>query len=558
MGRLLGRPMHLALHPGGIVITPQPIDVTVPVQWAAKGVLMTQFDKDAIEHVGLVKIDLLGNRALSTVDQARQFARAAVPGSAQSDGDPATVALLQRGDTLGVTQLESPAMRHLMLQMKPAGLDDVIQSLALLRPGAAGIGMKERFIRRRAGLEEEQVIHPALAAVLGETHGLMLYEDDALRLIQALTGLPAADADRFRKRISKHQTEEEGEVLRREFLGLCARRGVPAAALGELWAQLAKFNRYSFCKSHAVSYGLIAWQAAYLKAHHPLAFWTAALNNNMGAYPRRVYVEAIKRAGIEMRLPCVNRSALEFVPEDGAIRTGLEAIAGLPNDLRLAIVRQRRQDGPYRDLADLRRRLAPGPEALATLIRSGALDFTGRSRPALVLEARLQDAWRSAVCPGKRGGPPEGGGSAPSGELFRTDPAEGWSPPDDPPERRWRDEWETLGFVLGPPLLALFRRSVPEVPGAPLIGSHEVPNHVGRLVRVRGLVATGRNVWTEDGRPIQFVTLEDEHGLAEVTLFGGTCAQVPYLTLGPYVATGVVEERFGAVTLTARRFERVE
>jgi hypothetical protein len=144
------------------------------------------------------------------------------------------------------------------------------------------------------------------------------------------------------------------------------------------------------------------------------------------------------------------------------------------------------------------------------------------------------------------------------GELFRTDPAEGWSPPDDPPERRWRDEWETLGFVLGPPLLALFRRSVPDIPGATLIGSHEVPDHVGRLVRVQGLVATGRNVWTEDGRPIQFVTLEDEHGLAEVTLFGGTCAQVPYLTLGPYVATGVVEERFGAVTLTARRFERVD
>jgi DNA polymerase III alpha subunit len=270
----------------------------------------------------------------------------------------------------------------------------------------------------------------------------------------------------------------------------------------------------------------------------------------MGAYPRRVYVEAIKRAGIAIRLPCVNRSALEFLPEAGAIRTGLEAVAGLPGELRLGIVRERERAGPYRDLADLRRRLSPGPEALGVLIRSGALDFTNRSRPALVLEARLQDAWRSAVCSGERG-------SVPRDELFRVDATEGWAPPDDPPERRWRDEWETLGFVLGPPLISLFRCPVPVVKGVPLIGSHEVPNCTGRLVRVQGLVATARNVYTEDGRPIQFVTLEDEHGLAEVTLFGGTCEQVPYLTMGPYVAMGTVEERYGAHTITARRFERL-
>jgi hypothetical protein len=142
------------------------------------------------------------------------------------------------------------------------------------------------------------------------------------------------------------------------------------------------------------------------------------------------------------------------------------------------------------------------------------------------------------------------------GELFDVDPTEGWNPPDDPPCKRWRDEWETLGFVLGPPLFLLFRREVPARKGVPLIDSRQVADHVGRLVRVQGLVATGRNVWTEDGRPIQFVTLEDEHGFVEVTLFGGTCAQVPYLTMGPYVATGVVEERNGAYTLTARNFER--
>jgi DNA-directed DNA polymerase III PolC len=586
--RLLGRPSHLSLHPGGVVITPQPIDSYAPVQWAAKGVVMTQMEKDAVEYIGLVKIDLLGNRALATVDEARSHARGAVPAAVRSDSDGATAELLRKGDTLGVTQLESPAMRHLLIQMRARGLDDVIQSLALLRPGAASIGMKDRFIRRRLGLEEPEQTHPATAALLGETHGLMLYEDDSLRLIQALTGLPAADADRFRKRIARHETDEEAEELRREFLDRCGKRGVPGEALAELWVQLAKFNRYSFCKSHAVSYGLIAWQAAYLKAHHPLAFWTAVLNNNQGAYPRRVYVEAVKRAGVEILLPCVNRSRLLFHPEEGAIRVGLEAIGSLPQALRQELLDERRGHGPYRDLGDLRRRVAIGPEALSVLIRSGALDFTGRSRPALFLEARLQDAWRSAVSPAGRGRKASGGRQPPvgcadpqqgadgsvrsagvcslrspppaplgprsPGELFSTDPAEGWSPPDDPPHKRWRDAWDTLGFVLGPPLFTLFRPSAGK--GPPLISSLQAAEYAGRLVQVQGLTATARHVFTEDGRPVQFVTLEDEYGFTEVTLFGGACEQVPYLTMGPYIATGVMEERYGALTVTARGFER--
>ncbi|MFO0877281.1 MAG: DNA polymerase III subunit alpha [Gemmataceae bacterium] len=534
--RLLGRPHHLSLHCGGIVITPQPVEDYVPVQWAAKGVRMTQFEKDAVEYIGLVKIDLLGNRALATVDEAIRHAGAGIPSSTACADDPATLALVRAGDTLGVTQLESPAMRHLLIQMRPRGLDDIIQSLALVRPGAASIGMKERFIRRRQGLEPFELTHSLLRRLLGETEGLMIYEDDALRLIQALTGLPPADADRFRKRVSKHRTDEEADELRQEFLRLCARGGNwPAEFLDELWLQLAKFNRYSFCKSHSVSYGLIAWQAAYLKAHHPVAFWAAALNNNMGAYPRRVYIEAVKRAGIPLLPPCLNRSRLQFRAEQGAIRVGLEAIAAVPAEVKDSLLEQRQRHGPYTSLADLRRRVALGPETLGVLIRAGALDFTGRNRPALVLEAHLA---RSA-------------GSG--GDLLTVDPTEGWSPPDDPPERRWRDEWDTLGFVLGPPLAQVLARPLP-ARGPAVVPSCELPAHVGRLVRVVGVVATMRHAVGQDGRLVQFVTLEDEAGLAEVTLFAGSCPQLPYLSLGPYLATGVVEERYGAVTLTARRF----
>src|SRR5262249_24340828 len=197
--------------------------------------------------------------------------------------------------------------------------------------------------------------------------------------------------DRFRKRVAKHRTEREALDLTVEFLAACDRQGTPRPVAAEMWVQLAKFNNYSFCKSHAVSYGLIAWKAATLKVRHPLPFWTAALNNNQGMYPRRVYIEAIKRAGIPLRLPCVNHSRGPFSVEDDAIRVGLDAIASLDEALRAAILTERDKHGPYRDLTDFRRRVAPGPEALALLIRCGALDFTGQPRPALFLASDLQD-----------------------------------------------------------------------------------------------------------------------------------------------------------------------
>jgi DNA-directed DNA polymerase III PolC len=582
--RLLGRPRHLSLHPGGIVITPGPIEDHAPLERAAKGVVVTQFEKEAVEQVGLVKIDLLGNRALATVDEARQWVRKGRlrieerktparssgggtrslqrwrsglvdvaprllafhppsifrrrdPGSQIPDNDPATVALLQKGDTLGVNQLESPAMRHLLVQMRPRGIEDVIQALALVRPAAASIGAKECFIRRRRRLDPVRLAHPLLERVLDETHGLMVFEDDALRLVQALTGLPAPEADRFRKRIAKHRGADEARALETEFRELCEHRGVPAAAVAEVWPQLAKFNRYSFCKSHAVSYGLIAWSAAYLKAHHPLAFWTAALNNNQGCYPQRVYVEASKRAGIPLRLPCVNRSTGPFRVEDNAIRVGLNAIAGLPEEVQTAILDERARNGPYRDLADFRGRVHPGPETLALLIRCGALDWTRRPRPALFLDADLQDRARTD-----------------GSELFAWSPAEGWTPDDYPAVQRWRDEWELLGFVVGPPLLALLRQETPADDGPPFIRSRDVAAHVGRPVRIRGVVATHRHTFTEDGRPMQFITLEDEDGLTDVTIFPGTCAPVPHLGLGPYVAAGIVEDSYGVRTVTAHHF----
>ncbi len=448
--------------------------------------------------------------------------------------DEATLRLLQAGDTLGVNQLESPAMRHLLIQLRPRGIEDVVCALALIRPGAGAVGMKGRYIQRLCGGEPVPTLPKCLEPVLLDTFGLLVYQDDALGMIRALTGLPIPDTHRFYKKATKRVNEEDDRKLAEEFRQLCLARGIPEAVIAEQWRLLTHFRRYTFCKSHAVSYALLAWQCTYAKAHRPLQFWTAVLNNNQGVYPRRVYVEALKRVGLRILLPCVNRSVRPFVPEGtDAVRTGLDAIATLPEEIKDRLLQDRQRDGPFRSLADLRRRVDPGPEALATLIRCGALDFTGRNRPDLFLETDLQP--HTAAVELFDGGPPL------------------WTPTDYNTDRRRADEWELLGFVADRPLAELFRPHLP----AGLVRSVDLPRYKGRRVRTAGLVATGRFAHTERGVEMQFITVEDEWGLMEVTLFPGTCQLVPHLTLGPYLAVGVVNEQFGVFTLTAERFTLV-
>lgn len=548
---LLGRPHHLSIHPGGVVITPRAIEDHVPLQRAPKGIVITQFEKDAVEAIGLVKIDLLGNRALSTVDESLRYAKYQVssakderqrgidfgPSSLSLDAflnDPATVALLQRGDTMGVNQIESPGMRHLLIQMRSRCLDDVIQALAVIRPGPAVGGRKEQYIRRRRGLEPISYVHPKLEPVLRNTCGLMIYEDDVLHVVQAMTGMPAASADCFRKRIVKHRTEAEALALGKDFIDACIDNGVPADVAADQWRQLVAFNRYCFCKSHAVSYGLIAWRTAYLKTHHPLLFWTAALNNNQGMYPRRVYIEAVRRAGILLRLPCVNRSRGPFAIEGDAIRVGLQVIASLDEKLCATIVAEREDRGPYHDLADFRRRVKPGPEALDLLIRSGAMDFTNRPRPALYLEADLQDKALGVA-----------------GRLFEDDSQLAWTPADYATERRWVEEARLLGFTVGVPMLSLFRELLP----TKRVTSRQLSEYIGQKVQVAGLVATCRHTETVHGEEMQFISLEDEDGLIDLTLFPGLCPPVAYMTMGPYRATGMVEEQLGVITVTAHELQ---
>jgi DNA polymerase III alpha subunit len=585
--RMEGFPHHLSVHCGGVVLTPDPACRHAPLLRAQKGVVITQYDKDAVEAVGLVKLDLLGNRALSSAGEGfrlvnerllreqgvdpQSFAlpspvagatthadkkKRKAPVSPQAgghtaragellldpehlpDGDPATARLLQMADTIGVNQLESPAMRHLLRQLQPYNVRRVMQVLALIRPGAASLGMKEEFVRRARGITAPRPMDPRLDYLLSETYGIMVYEDDALQIASALSGLAPGDADRFRRAITKHRTDEQRRELSERFLGLCRGNDVDMDIAADLWTQMAKFNSYSFCRAHAASYARLAWANAWLKAHHPAEFWVGALNHNQGIYSRWVYVEEARRMGVSVRLPCVNVSADMFTLEDGAIRTGLMLVRGLTERTLEAILDAR----PFADPLDLVARTPARLEEVENLIRAGAFDFTGRKRPEMVLAAHA--GYESAKrLRGHAGG------------LFDLAPPTRRLPelPDYDEAQRWFDEWSLLGISPRAHPMAAIR---PNLQSYGIMRSRVLDGRLGRHVRLCGISATARLTRTGKGDTMAFVTISDEDGLVDVTLFPDTykrCREVlADECLEPLVVDGTVDSQYDALTVTAR------
>ncbi len=505
---ILGFPRHISVHAGGVVLRP---DGVSPLERAEKGVLVTQYDKDSVEEAGLVKIDLLGNRTLSaireTIEIVGRTAGVRVDPEALPEDD-AAARLIREGRTLGCGQLESPGMRALLRMMRPRGVRGLMQALALIRPGAASLGMKERFIRRARGLEAAPPDR-----LLEDTYGIMLYEDDAMLAASALAGVSLAEGDRFRRRVQKLRSDEERRAVSREFLKLCERNGTPRRLAEDLWLQMAKFSRFSFCRAHAASYAALAWASAWLAAHYPAAHWVAALNNNHGLYDARVYVEQAKREGIGVRLPCVQRSVVEFTAEEDAIRVGLGRIAGLESREIEAILKQR----PFESLEDFLERVKVSWPSMRNLVLSGAFDWTGTPRPRLLMSARARGLPVPPV-------------------------------PDFTEKEKFAHELAILGLSARKHILSYWT-------GPREIDSRRLPDFVGRRIRLVGIMDTARITETLRMEPMEFLTLEDEYGLFEAALFPAAFRRCSMLigTLGPYLVEGRVEDRYGAITISADR-----
>jgi DNA-directed DNA polymerase III PolC len=554
--RLDEAPRHLGIHPCGTVISARPLARLTPLERAAKGIVVTQYDMHAIEALGLIKMDLLGQRgfttmslALDNIEKAKGTKEIVEKSCVAPDGmtprpkareidfdaipenDPATCEVIATGRTMGVFQIESPAMRGLLRMMAARKLEEVAQALALIRPGAAEYGSKELFVKRLRGEEEVKYAHPSLQTILGDSLGVCIFQEQVMQISQAFGDMSLAEADLVRRSSVKYSGRSDHLRLREKFLLAAGMMGLSEAQREETWMMVEKFAGFGFCKAHAATYADISYRMAYLKTHHTAEFLAAMCSAGAGFYHVSAYVEEAKRWGIAMRLPSVNHSRMEYTAEDGedgkrALRVGLMQVKGLRVETMTAIVQAREEGGAFRSMEDFVHRVPVECDEIESLIKCGALDEMNNeacamTRPEMLWRWNLlQAADKNSQTSAPRFHAGQGIVLPRTEALF----AEANAPdaigvalaemqtPEYTLEQKLRYEREILEVcVSGHPLDFLPRNGE--------VWSNELAGLRGKRVTLCGWVVTYRHVGTKNYRNMMFVTLEDQRGVYEVVLF---------------------------------------
>jgi error-prone DNA polymerase len=581
---ITGLPRHLGLHPGGVVIVPEDIHCHTHVQTSLAGWPVIAWEKDAAEDAGLVKIDLLGNRSLAVLRDCLAMVNPGrtVPvvwGSHDSLSDPRTRSLVEAGQTLGVFYVESPATRQLLRKMGRADYEHLVVASSIIRP-AANRYIAE-YVRRLHG-GDWRSLHPLVADVLEDTLGIMVYQEDVSRVAIAAAGFSAGEADALRKVLSRKDREARLAAFRQRFCEGAAGRGVGADTIQALWDMILSFDGYSFCKSHSASYALVSYQLAWMRAWHPLEFYTAVINNGGGFYARQVYLNEVRRLGFPIAGPDVNASAMAGRVREGGLRLGLCQITGLSTGFVQTLVSEREKGGSFRDLEDFVGRMAPGPGELRLLIRGGALDSLAGAltRPQIFwIYAGFRSAGRRhAGQPARRwpggtrprpGGRPEPGGAADvaveaaplrgagarQGGLFPASLAVPECIGDYRPETKLADEMEFLGLLYTRHPLEVFLPRVAAVARRQALGclvdSRGLAGQVGRRVSIPGTLVAEKEVRTRKAEAMSFVSFEDPWGIFETVLFPDAFERLSVRLLSAYafIVQGVVQEDNGALTV---------
>jgi error-prone DNA polymerase len=380
-----GLPRHLGQHSGGMVITSAPLAERVPIEPAAMaGRVVVQWDKDALEEAGLIKIDILGLRMLSAISEAVTLIGQATGCAPDLDkltfDDPAVYAMIGRADTIGVFQVESRAQAQVLPRLKPRCMNDLIVAISLIRPGPLQGDMVHPYLRRRQGLEPVRYMHPLLKPGLEETLGVILFQEQVLKVARDLAGFRAGQGEQLRRALGSKHADAAINGLRDAFLGGAAAKGVPSHVGVAVFEQLCAFGSYSFPKSHAAAFAVLVYQSAWLKRYHPAAFYCALLNNQpMGFWPPAVLIGDAKRHGVTVVRSDINRSAARCTLEGGAIRLGLRYVKKL-SALHIERILAAR---PFANLAELCRRTRLPRAQVERLIDAGALDGWGITRRQL-------------------------------------------------------------------------------------------------------------------------------------------------------------------------------
>ncbi|MDD2554326.1 MAG: DNA polymerase III subunit alpha, partial [Desulfotomaculaceae bacterium] len=525
---LEGMPRHASTHAAGIVITPEPLTHYLPLYKASEGPVTTQFSMGTVEELGLLKMDMLGLRTLTVINDAVKSIAESVGIELDIDkipiDDQFTYDMLGRGETAGVFQLESSGMRSILRELKPEVFEDIVALVALYRPGPLGSGMVEDFVKNKHGIKKTSYLHPKLEPILKDTYGVILYQEQVMRISSELAGFTLGEADLLRRAMGKKKPEIIAG-LRTQFVAGAVKNGVDENIAGQIFDLMEYFAGYGFNKSHSAAYALVSYQTAYLKAKYPRQFMAALLTSVKDNTDKvSAYIEECRRLGIEVLPPDVNESRESFTVAGNKIRFGLAAVKNVGLGAVESIIRTREKDGAFSDYADFCRRLdtrVANRRVLESLIKCGAFDSLGYRRAQLMaaVDSGLGLAQQSQR--ERENGQLslldllDGGGDSVSIDL----PDVGEYPVD----QMLALEKETLGLYISGHPLSQYRGVLNKLSTVTALEVPELPEN--SEVVLGGLITGLKKTSTRRGDPMAILTVEDLTGSIEVVVYPRPYAQ---------------------------------
>ncbi|MEW6662912.1 MAG: DNA polymerase III subunit alpha [Bacillota bacterium] len=541
--KVAGFPRFLGTHLGGLVVSRAPLLSITPLQEAAKGVTVIQFDKEDVEALGLVKLDLLSLRTMSAIEDAVLAIREEQPDFNYEEiplADKATYQMLNKGETVGVFQLESPAQRALQSRLQAAGMEDIVASLALIRPGPIKGNMVEPFVARRQGKEPVSYLLPQLQPILEKTYGVVLFQEQVIEIATAVAGFTPGEADRLRRVMTHARSQREMEEIGQQFIAKAVANGIAPQAAQTVFSYIKGYASYGFCEAHAAAFATTAYKTAYLINHFPAQFFAALFNHQpVGFYPPNTLAVEARRRGINILPPDINLSGQAFAIEGQAIRVSLRQVKGIKKASVEAIIKGR-EEGPFVSLADLCQRVSLPLDELESLINCGALDSLHPNRRQMLWLLRKLD--RPSVNTPLNG--PAISASLPMPEITDFSPAE-----------KRAQEYRLLGLEVDCHEMALYREDLNRCGFTSSKGLGGCP--AGKTVKTAGIIVRPHRPPTRSGKRVVFMSLQDEYGLADITVFEDVYQQygqyIFTVSPQPVAVEGTVSRRRQAVSITARR-----
>jgi DNA polymerase-3 subunit alpha/error-prone DNA polymerase len=547
--KIEGLPRGMSMHCGGLVITPNPIRQYAPVEKSVDGYPLLAWEKEGTEAAGFVKIDLLGNRSLAVIrDTLANLAEQGIVidrDTWRPSADKATIAVLAKGDSMGVFYIESPAMRQLQKKTGAGDFDHIVIHSSIIRPAANSF--INEYVRRLKG-GAWKPLHPRLAYILDETYGILCYQEDVSKTAVALAGFNEVDADKLRKVIAKKAGAAKLAIYEKQFFEGCAANGVDRETTQQIWDMMLSFDGYSFCKPHSASYAMVSFQSAYLRVHHPAEFMAGVLSNRGGYYRPHAYIAECRRMGLLTEGPDVNASRWKYYGRGRRVIIGLMAVKGLSKSGAETIITEREQHGDFKSLEDFSRRVRLGRDDITALCPAGVFDGISGGLPRTIqarellknnTEARTKGQDELFAAEGHHRSIATG---VLTGTRKKTNPDELWG------------EYAALGFLGNTHPLALWKD---KLAAFKRIKAVWLPQYVGNNVKLIGWPITQKEVWTKDGLTMSFLSFEDETGMYETVIFPQVYDQYHTLLFDqrPLVVYGKAVDDHGALTVEVGKIE---